>query len=292
MTQTTRRTALGAVAALGAYLLTTANKASAATVNDTYQPSQFTAEAIGATSDGWVDHTGPTWDDNSVAHNHRDTENRENTLHRHHRDGIDAMFAALAPATRTLKIMCVGDSITMGLGSTSAGGTYPAFNLGGGPGYQPWLASSLLRRRVKADIVTVAQGGQGLRTMTPVTLSALASEKPDFVLIHLGTNDSSDLVDYTPRWGTLIDGILSGSSAKVAVALLPSYRPDWLNNAVPAMNKSITDAVNARKGTGRVALADTSGLTPNWTGDGIHPLEAGYVYIAQAFTTAIAGLGG
>ena len=274
---------IGAALALG-------NRAHAATVTDQYEPSNYTAEAIGATSDGWIDQTGPTWDDTSSVHNHRDTENRQNIIAAHHRDGIDALYTAIAPPTSTIKILCVGDSITEGAGSTSPGGTYNQYYLGTGQGYKPWLTSNLTRRRIRTDLSQIAEGGHTLRDQSPRVLAALPTLKPDLVLIHLGTNDiGTDTADWQNRYGQLIDGILASSpTVKIACALLPHYRNPYLDSGTVSINQWVTAAVQERSGTNRVVLSDMRALSTHWTADGTHPLEAGYVHMASIWTAAIA----
>lgn len=281
---------------IAAALIATTRDAAAVPVDLTAHPSDQTMHAIGASPDGFASQDAIPWNDDLDTHNLRDTENRETLFHRHHRDGIDAIMAALAPPTSTLRILCVGDSITVGAGSTSPGGTYDRYYLGTGPGYQPWLASNLLRRRIKADITTVAQGGQTLRTMTPPTLAALPTARPDIVLIDLGTNDIGGATDFTPDWtqryGSLLDQILASSPAvKIACATIPTSRDPYLAARTPALNTAITTAVNARKGTGRVTVADLTQLSPHWTGDGLHPLEAGHLHNASAYTAALTNAG-
>lgn len=291
MTNLTRRAAITTSALIGAYALT-ATRAAAVTNDDTYHPTDATINAIGAGPDGWADTpgVGPAWDDNAIAaHNMRDTENRAIAMHRHHRDSIDTIMRAVAPPTTTLKIMCVGDSITVGAGSTSPGGTYNQYYLGDGPGYLPWLTSTLLRARIDAQLTSVAEGGQMLRQMGPRAIQALPTVKPDIVIMHIGTNDiDRDETDWTTRYGQTIDAILTSSpTVKFIGTLLPHYRQPSLDAGTTRINSYITTAINARKGTGRVTTADLRGLTPHWTGDGYHPLEAGHLHTAEQYAGAI-----
>lgn len=284
----TRRAAVISAAVSAAIALGT-RRAAAVTNDDTYHPNDRAAAALGATTDGWINQTGPTWDDQTLPYAAREMENRDIIIQRHHRDGIDALFTTLAPPTTTRRILTAGDSITVGAGSTSPDGTFDQFYLGHGDGYRPWLASNLLRRRIHADYTIVAQGGQTLRTMTPPILAALPTAKPDIVLIDLGTNDIGGANDYTADWGTrygqLLDGILTSSpTVRIACALLPLGS----NPRTPDLNTTITNAVSQRRGTGRVTTADFTTLTTHWMGDvSVHPLEAGHVYMAAQWDAAI-----
>lgn len=283
----TRRAAVIGAALTAALTLSTRN-ANAVTEDDTFHPNDLTAAKLGATTDGWVNQTGPTWDDQAAVFNTRDVEAREVLMHRHHRDGIDNLFTALAPPTSTMRIMCCGDSITLGAGSTSPGGQLDQYYLGTGPGYQPWLTSNLLRRRIRADITTVAQGGQTLRTMTGPILAALPTARPDIVIINLGTNDVGGANDYTPDWGTrygsLLDQILAYSpTVKIVGTLIFSTDPN-----AGALNQTVKNAIQQR--ATRCTLADLTVVTDRWLLDRTHPGEGGYVATANTYTDAITRL--
>ncbi|MFJ2863694.1 SGNH/GDSL hydrolase family protein [Kitasatospora sp. NPDC087314] len=253
-----------------------------------YSPATATALAIGATSDGWVDETGVPWDGAVVSYNQRSIEQRTATLLTDLRDNLAALRAVVAPPTRNIRIMCVGDSITVGSGSTGPGGQIDRYGNGIGQGYRPWITDLLARRRISAQLTTLAQGGQTVRTMAPPTLAALPTAQPDIVLIDLGTNDmGGDFTDWQSRYGQFVDQILASSPAvRVACARIPYYR-GIATSTVDSVNAAVDAVVQSRQRTGRVAAADMSVITQHWTADGMHPLDAAYLTMAQTWLTAI-----
>jgi lysophospholipase L1-like esterase len=269
VTDMTRRAAITATAALGATLL-------AATDANAYDPSTARANAIGATEAGWIEATAPTWDDEASRWNLREVEARLTALALDHRDAIAALTP---PPTRSIKIMCVGDSITAGYGSTD------------GHGYQTWLTTLLHRRGIHPNITTIAQPGGTLRQVTPLAIAALPTAQPDIVLIHLGANDAAqgDTTDFQNRYGTLIDQILaSNPNVKVCAA-----RIGYMQNAAWAaiqvtLNAAVAAAVAARPAA-RVVAADHTTTPARWTTDTVHPGDAAYLLTAQTWIAAIGG---
>jgi lysophospholipase L1-like esterase len=257
-----------------------------------YSPDTACATAIGATSAGWVRDTDVTWDGALDSYNLRSIEQRGAVMAAFLRDSVAALRAVLAPPTATVKIMCVGDSITVGTGSTATGQMDAYGNGIGGQGYRPWLVDLLAQRRIAAPLTVVAQGGQTLRTMTPPTLAALPTAQPDIVLIYLGTNDigaANDAgTDWQSRYASLVDQILASSpTVRVVCGRLAHYRDPGMISRADTLNGWIDNVVAARQAGGRVVSADMSVLTGMWTSDGTHPLDAAYVVMAQQWAAAI-----
>ncbi|WP_405019569.1 GDSL-type esterase/lipase family protein [Kitasatospora sp. NBC_00070] len=243
-----------------------------------YSPETATALAIGATTAGYVEGSGPTWDDDIATYNLREADRRASILALYQRDAIAALHRALLPPTATVRVLCAGDSITLGTGSTD------------GAGYRPWLASLLVQRRINTQFTVIAQGGKTMREMTPAILAALPAACPDIVLIAFGTNDAAqpDLTDWAARCGQLVDQILASSpTVRVVVARPALSRAAWLTTGEAAVDAAVDTVVNARKTGGRAASADMTTVPQRWTGDGVHPLDAGYLLMAQRWTDAI-----
>lgn len=256
-----------------------------------YSPDSACATAIGATSAGWIRDTTPSWDDALDAYNTRAVEQRGATMAAFLRDSVAALRAVLAPPTASVRIMCAGDSITVGTGSTNAGQMDGSGNGIGGQGYRQWLADLLAQRRIAMVPTVVAQGGQTVRSMTPPILAALPTAQPDIVLLCLGTNDAgagNDLSDWQNRYASLVDQILASSpTVRVACARLAHYRSPGLAANVNQVNGWIDNVVAARQAGGRVVAADMSILGSQWTSDGVHPLDAACVVMAQQWLNAI-----
>lgn len=244
-----------------------------------YSPDTATAICGGVTSAGYVEGTSPTWDDPTVAsYNLQAIDQRAGLIAVDHRDALVALRRDLLPApTARVRLMCVGDSITLGTGSSDSAG------------YRPWLADLLGRRHIGADMTVVAEGGQTLRHMAPVALAALPTAQPDVVLINLGINDAvqPDLTDWQNRYGQFVDQILASSpTVRVACARINLTRQ--ASAADSTVNGYVDAVVAARQAGGRVASADMTVIPSRWTGDGIHPLDAGYLRMAQQWLAAIA----
>ncbi len=245
-----------------------------------YSPATAQALAAGATDAGWVETTGVEWDGPVAAYNNMVVEQRASLLALDLRDNIAALRRDLGiPSIGAVRILAVGDSITVGYGSLDGGG------------YQAWLTDLLARRHITAQITTVAEGGRTLRQMAPPALAALPTARPDIVLVALGTNDAgqNDLVDWQTRMGTFVDQILASSpTVRVAVARIALSRPQALAGVEATINTYIDAVVAARRPSGRVTSADMTVIPQRWNDvEGIHPTDPAYLRMAQQWTAAI-----
>ncbi|MFJ9448173.1 GDSL-type esterase/lipase family protein [Kitasatospora sp. NPDC101235] len=257
-----------------------------------YSPDTACALAIGATSRGWVEAPDDIpWDHDLASYNTRAVEQRATTLIADLRDNLAALRAVLAPPTATMRILCVGDSITQGLGAAAgASGQMDAHGNGlGGQGYPAWLTDFLARRRIATQITNISEGGKTLRITAPRALAALPAAQPDIVLVHLGTNDiGTDTDDWQNRYGTFVDQLLASSpTVRVACARLAHYRNPGLDAGTGQINTWVDNVVAARKATGRVVAADMTPISTHWTADGTHPLDAAYLTMAKQWIGAI-----
>lgn len=256
----------------------------------------LTADMFGATSNGHVELTGihP-----SVGRfNNQSAIQQDGAFAVDQRDRDAALRRCLLPTpTRSVRIMTVGDSITVGYGSAD------------NQGYRPWLTDLIDRQRTRTDTSMHAHGGWSLADAKPGLGAALTAAAPDIVLINLGTNDGVADTDaaqnaYQTAYGQAIDQILASSSTvRVACALVPVSQATNIQRAEVRANAAITAAVNARAATGRVVLSDQRRTTSaewtaratdgseyppgRWTFDGVHPTDAGYLRMAQAWLAAI-----
>ncbi|MFE2912833.1 SGNH/GDSL hydrolase family protein [Kitasatospora indigofera] len=234
--------------------------------------------AIGADTNGYAESSGVPWDDDLGTYNLRALEQRNALLALDARANLAALRRVIEPPTASIPILCGGDSITVG--ESSADGT----------GYRGWLTDLLARRRITANLTTVAQGGRTMREMAPVILAALPTAKPSVVLLAFGTNDVAqpDMTDWQARCGQLVDQILSSSpTVRVALARIAYSRAAWLANGEAAIDTAVDAVVAARKASGRVVAADMTVVPQRWTNEGVHPLDAGYLMMAQQWLDAI-----
>ncbi|PCG87391.1 hypothetical protein CIB93_04375 [Streptomyces sp. WZ.A104] len=203
-----------------------------------------------------------------------------------------------APATKPtprpgLAVMPLGDSITLGVGSTTR------------TGYRPLLARRLadttdalrfVGSRVDPD-GTRHEGHSGWRIdqLQANIETWLADAKPNVVLLHIGTNDMDRdyQVSTAPqRLGTLIDQIHAASpdTAVVVASLVPAAEPA-VQARVTAYNKAIPGVVAERAAKGyRITQVSMDTLTTADLNDSLHPNNAGYEKMAESFLGGIATL--
>ncbi|KAK4495500.1 hypothetical protein PRZ48_013832 [Zasmidium cellare] len=201
-----------------------------------------------------------------------------------------------APFPVPLKVCCVGDSITSGIGST-----------GDNEG-DAW-------RRYLYDLIT--QGGYRINQIINLLEQdgTIAAEQPNLVIIHAGTNDNSvqfiyqdepqpntqNCVDYTcignahasetwadapNRLGNLIDYVLCNNPNAVVLVsiLIQSYINATQGNL---FNAAVPEVVASRYEKGfKVRLVDQSSIYPS-DDNNLHPTNPGYQDMANRFYAAM-----
>ncbi|KAL8808717.1 MAG: hypothetical protein Q9200_004095 [Gallowayella weberi] len=111
--------------------------------------------------------------------------------------------------------------------------------------------------------------------------------RPNVVLIHVGTNDllTNNNIDQAPdRIGALIDHVLAvATDAVVLVAqILPSSRPGAFDNFV-TFNARVASIINQKQNQHMKVMKVWMPITTDDLVDGIHPADAGYNKMAQAW---------
>jgi lysophospholipase L1-like esterase len=263
-----------------------------------YSAATATSGAFGATDTGFVENSSQVggWDVSASRFNLLEVMQQDARLAIDTRDNLNLLRNQLLPAPATqVRVMACGDSITVGFGSTD------------GQGWRGWLSDLIARQRVAPVMSLCAHGGWYLADLKANIGAALAANSPDLVLINIGTNDSNFTSAFTATtYGALIDQILASSpTVKVACALVAlSQQATGILASEQQANAVITQAVNARLGTGRVVLSDHTHTTTarwevdatqpgsapppgRWTIDGVHPTDAGYLQMARAWFTTI-----
>ncbi|HWS32906.1 MAG TPA: SGNH/GDSL hydrolase family protein [Actinoplanes sp.] len=207
--------------------------------------------------------------------------------------GLVAPTPALAAAAGAapLRIMPLGDSITVGSGS---------------PGRNGWRADLQRRLRaagVRTDFVGSARagttgdrdheghGGWTIEQLAGVVGRSLATYRPDVVLLHAGTNNitrGDDPVVAAGRLSALIDRVRAGApDADVYVATIVGTAVAAEVPANHAYNALIPAVVRARGP--RVHLVDQSVVTGVDIYDRHHPNRFGYRKMAYTWYEAIRG---
>ncbi|MER5766390.1 FG-GAP-like repeat-containing protein [Streptomyces sp. NPDC001985] len=187
-----------------------------------------------------------------------------------------------------LTVMPLGDSITEGAGSSTRSS------------YRAALWPRLTGRTTALDFVGSQRHGQlpdtdheGHSGWLIDGLSAnidgwLAAARPNVVLLHIGTNDmdrNHQVATAPARLAGLIDQIVAASPATTVLvaSLVPSTSPA-VQARVTAYNAQIPGIVAERRAVGhKVEHVDMSAVTTADLRDRLHPNDAGYVKMADAF---------
>ena len=211
-----------------------------------------------------------------------------------------AALAALPASAAPLRVMAFGDSITMGQGSTHAGG------------YRLTFLERMRAASVEVDMLGHYRDGpegmdgdhegykgRGVAKLDEVSFSAIRREHPDAILLMIGTNDavrgSFHPEAFRIRYSVLLDRFLSESKVRLVVSTIPSSRfgktkKDQLKVAV---NKVIRAEVAKQRAAGkRIALIDAYEILDDRQDfvDSLHMNDAGYVKLGDAFAEALLGL--
>jgi VCBS repeat-containing protein len=223
-------------------------------------------------------------------------------------DGASA--EALVTVISPLRIMPLGDSITAGV--VDASGPAEADRIGyrkalreriAAAGYGVDFVGSLASGASRFDPLLVdaeheGHSGWSDDQLAAATTNLLDATPADMVLLHIGSNglepnagDIATILDAIDRWGAA-----SGVPASVFVARIIDQNPKDANGFVDAYNLGIDAVALVRQLLGRDvtvvdmqrALWGADGMPDaSLYGDGIHPNEAGYERMAEAWFDAL-----
>lgn len=195
-----------------------------------------------------------------------------------------------------IRITCVGDSITDGIGASNGENAYPSQ-------LQKLLGDSFLVLNKGVSGTTVTRSDDRTYATTPRYRESLKTN-PDIVIILLGTNDISvrgieteeGKNTFRDDYALLIQDYLNCGSNPKIMLVSPLSSVDENNN------HDNRNAINERVQIPLIeSLANEYGLTyldghfytATWTrtdlGDGLHPSDSGYVKLAKFFANAIIG---
>ncbi|MFJ8255546.1 GDSL-type esterase/lipase family protein, partial [Streptomyces sp. NPDC094466] len=186
--------------------------------------------------------------------------------------------------------MPLGDSITLGVGSSTR------------TGYRPALSRMLAQDTSKVDFVGSMRDADGTRheghsgwRIDQISANIdrwMADAKPTVVLLHIGTNDMDRdyQVNTAPqRLGRLLDQIHEASPDTVVVvsSLVPAAN-SAVQARVNAYNRAIPGLVAERAARGfRITQVDMGELSVADLDDNLHPNNTGYAKMARAFQGGI-----
>lgn len=196
---------------------------------------------------------------------------------------VVGLFVLLATGSLGLAadvIMCVGDSITAGVGGASP---YPVY----------------LQQMLGGSATVVNKGLPGEQTSGGLgRLSGYLQEvKPQYVLIMEGANDaiwgvSPNTVKF--NLARMVDTVRASGATPIISTITPNTHHAGVGATIPVYNSSIA-GLAAQMG---VAFVDSynrvAGDWKNLTVDGLHPNDAGAKIIAEGFNAQLphAGSGG
>ncbi|KAL8910183.1 MAG: hypothetical protein Q9171_004520 [Xanthocarpia ochracea] len=185
-----------------------------------------------------------------------------------------------------LRILPLGASIIAGAHSTD------------GNGFRKTMYETLRKTNTvtfvgsqgKAPLVHEGRPGWIIKDVDTVAGVSLPS-RPNVVLIHVGTNDllTNTNIDQAPeRLGALIDHVTSVATDAVVLVsqLIPSSRTGAFEKFV-TFNARMANIINQRQVRGRKVMKVFMPVTTDDLVDGIHPNDAGYNKMGQAWIQAL-----
>jgi lysophospholipase L1-like esterase len=223
--------------------------------------------------------------------------------------GAVAGFAPCPKKGAPCVIMPLGDSITFGYGSTTGGG-YRAdlFTAAVAANKSITFVGSLASGPAMLAGLPFPKGNEGhsgysiddsSQTMgiSPLVDQALATYKPNIILLMIGTNDmhySLDLANAPRRLGALIDRLTSDApdALLVVAKIIPALGAQ--NTPTQAYNAAIPGVVQPRVAQGKhLVMVDLYAAIGAWSSamykDSEHPNDAGYSAMARTWYSAIQG---
>ncbi|MDQ0936726.1 ricin-type beta-trefoil lectin domain protein [Streptomyces turgidiscabies] len=195
---------------------------------------------------------------------------------------------ASAASNTPLRVMPLGDSITWGVGSSTGNGYRSALWDRLAADGHPLDFVGTGRAGSMSDADNEGHSGYRIDQIAALTDAALTRYRPNVVTLHIGTNDLNGSYQPTTaadRLRSLVSQITAAApDATVLVASLvvstsgseEQYRGTY-NQAIPRI---VSDAQAAGK---KVAYVDMSSLNTADLADALHPNDAGYRKMADAF---------
>lgn len=227
--------------------------------------------------------------------------------------------ASVLAKGQNVKVMPVGDSITLGKNDCLGGYRRPLYEWLIAAGYKITYVGNENRSDIRRDFpITcsdgstpyhegygsfrtdmILNGGKAEGRTAPPFKTTLEKFNPDVVLLMIGTNDiiqDYQLDSLEARLEQILDTIYaSNQKAVVLVAsIAPITRATWADKEtrVIAYNAAVKGIAEKQKGKGRQAVfVDAHEALKNGglSGDGVHPDNVGYSKIAQAWYKELAG---
>ncbi|KAJ7766054.1 SGNH hydrolase-type esterase domain-containing protein [Mycena metata] len=193
-----------------------------------------------------------------------------------------------ATTSLNIRLLPLGDSITYGFTSSD------------GNGYRSVL-HDMLQPNNTLNFIGSIQSGTMVDNDNEGHIGAIISQiagfatnplalpaRPNVVLLMAGTNDILDNIQSgAPALiSSLMDTIFSScpDAALIVATLTPLTTTTTIQPSVDAFNANLTQIVNTRREAGQhILLASMASILASDLIDGIHPTDAGYVKMANAW---------
>jgi lysophospholipase L1-like esterase len=212
-----------------------------------------------------------------------------------------AASGAYEPCPRSgdaCKILPLGDSITYGLGY-AGGYRVQLFHKAQAAGQHITFVGSLSNGPNMVDGVSFPKQNEGhsgwkIDQLLPLIPSPALTDKPQIILLMIGTNDiaqNDDVTNAPKRLGGLLDKVIMAAPDTLIVVgnITPLNRG---SEAVDRYNAAIPAQVEARASAGKhILFVDLHAVvTTAMLADGVHPNKEGSDHMADVFYQAIGSL--
>ncbi|UXY17776.1 ricin-type beta-trefoil lectin domain protein [Streptomyces cynarae] len=203
-----------------------------------------------------------------------------------------AVPPASAASNTPLRVMPLGDSITWGVGSSTGNGYRgPLWNELAADGH-PLDFVGTGRNGSMSDPDNEGHSGYRIDQIAALADASLTRYRPNVVTLHIGTNDlqgASEVDTAIARLRSLVNQITADvPDATVLVASLVVSTSSSEEQFRGAYNQAIPRIVSDAQAAGKhVAYVDMSSLTTADLADPLHPNDAGYQKMADAFHRGI-----
>ncbi|WP_433061023.1 GDSL-type esterase/lipase family protein [Dactylosporangium sp. CS-033363] len=202
---------------------------------------------------------------------------------------VFAGSAEAAIASRPIRVMPLGDSITWGAGSATTSSYRAALynRLVTQAGYGIDFVGSQ-QSGALPDTDNEGHSGWRIDEIAAQIDGWLATYQPDVVLLHIGTNDMNQnyQVGTAPqRLAALVDKILADRpAAQVLVAKIVPALDANIQARINTFNAAIPGVLS---GKARTRIVDLSGLSSSDLNDTLHPNDTGYARMAVRWYQAL-----
>ncbi|MFJ9432870.1 GDSL-type esterase/lipase family protein [Streptomyces sp. NPDC101490] len=219
---------------------------------------------------------------------------------------LGAVRASATPSKPVVRVMPLGDSITYGQGSSDESGYRSRLNeLAAEQSRYSLDYVGSLEHGALPDSAHEGHAGYTIERIRAGANRWLAAAQPDVVLLHIGINDLNQGTDpgqAADQASALVDQIFAARPGVTIVmeGLVPTT-PGWnhqdLSRPVAQYNQRLKQLEREKQHAGmRFRFVDAPALTPTdradatrpaQMSDGLHPNDAGYAQLAQAFFTPL-----